>query len=83
MLIDLGDKITYEVKYAGKIYELREPTAKDVQKLQSKVDEGDDFSRFMDFLVSLGLPAEICESLGLSKIKKLTDKLTEEFAEKK
>lgn len=84
-MLDLGAKTVYEIKYDGKTYQLKEPTARDINNYQkaSKENEGKELENLLNFLNDLGLPKEIGEELGLSKIEKLSKYLIGEFSEKK
>lgn len=86
MKIDLGGESKIEVIFSGKTYLLRSPTAKDVVGFQKKVKgsaEDDQITHFNDFLEVLGLPSEVCSSLDLTQIKKLSDGIMGVFSEKK
>lgn len=81
MKIDLGESVKYEVVFEGKKYELREPTLADA-RLVKQAGEGDNIQGFIDFVVALGLPEEVASSLGLSKIKTLTEALMGDIEKK-
>jgi hypothetical protein len=85
MDIDLGQNVAYKVKIDGKEYELREPSVKDVMHFQESMKDGEQesVSKTISFISDLGLPLEVCENLGLSKLKKLVDSLVGELNEKK
>lgn len=85
MVLDLGSKTVYEVKYEGRVFSLREPTAKDINDYQKagEGEAGQSVENLLDFLNSLGLPKEVGEELGMSKLQMLTEHLTKEFSEKK
>lgn len=83
MKIDLGEAVKFEVSFSGKMYSLREPTVKDIAAFQSSSEEGKDVNSFINFVVSLGLPQEIAEQLGVTKLKRLADGLLSELQEKK
>lgn len=82
MEIDLGEDVVFKVKLSGKIYELREPTVKDVKVLQT-AGEGDSDEAILDFIISLGMPKDVANNLGLMKLQKLSKGLVSTFDEKK
>lgn len=85
MEIDLGQEIVIKVKLGDKCYELREPTVADIESLQHKTSEDETSAArsLQDFVVALGMPREVVESLGFLKLQKLSDGLTNTFSEKK
>lgn len=82
MEIDLGEEIIFKVKLSGNVYELREPTVRDVKILQKAGEEESD-QAVLDFIISLGMPEEIANNLGLMKLQKLSKGLVSTFEEKK
>jgi hypothetical protein len=82
MRIDLGDATKIEVVFGGNTYPMREPTVKDIAKFQAN-GETNSTESFIDFVVGLGLPKDIAESMGVMKLKKLADGLLSEMQEKK
>ena len=85
MVLDLGAKTVYEVKYDGKLYSLQEPTARQINAYQksSSADESNTIESLLDFLSELGLPKEVGNELGISKLQMLTEHLTKKYSEKK
>jgi hypothetical protein len=86
MEIDLGQEITYDVKYNGEIYKLREPSVSDVNKFQQKMkksDDDDNINLTLSFITELGLPDGIAKNLGVQKMKLLVEKIVGELQEKK
>jgi len=83
-MIDLGSEKLYEVKFNNKMYSLREPTVKDASEFQKnqKDSKGDEIGVFINFISTLGMPKEVAENLGLSKIKTLTDAIMGDLEKK-
>lgn len=77
--IDLGEEVKIKVKIGSESYVLREPTQEDIELLSNE----DNNQAFFDFIVKLGLPKHVTESLGVIRLKKLADSLTEELSAKK
>lgn len=85
MEIDLGNEIVIKVKMGKKTYELREPTLNDIEKM-SDVDKEDvkaSNKALQDFIISLGMPEDVVESLGFMRMQKLAQGLTSSFSEGK
>ncbi len=85
MEIDLGNEIIIKVKMGAEVYELREPTVSDIEKM-AMVEEGDvkaSNRALQDFIIGLGMPEQVVESLGFMRMKKLAEGLTSSFSEKK
>ena len=85
MEIDLGKAIVINVKLNGKVYELREPTIDDVEKM-SDIDKEDGRAAnraLQQFAIDLGMPEDVVKSLGILKLKALAEGLTGSFSEKK
>ena len=83
-LIDLGAEVTYSVKVADKVYDLREPSAKEVNKFREEIEKEDKaLEAFTSLVVTIGMPQEVAEGLPISKLRKLADALTEGITEKK
>lgn len=82
MDIDLGNEIVFKVKLNGQTHEMREPTLKDVKNFQAGSAENAE-QGFLDFVVSLGLPLDVAENMGVTKLKKLSESLIVSFDEKK
>jgi len=76
--IDLGSDLEFEVSYNGKEYKLREPSLDDVEKYQksqkSKEDE-ESFDDLKTFICTLGMPIEVINAMGITKVKTLADGL--------
>lgn len=86
MKIDLGQQSNLEVVYSGKSYLLREPTAKDVvgfQKASKVANDDEQMDCFNNFLINLGLPQDVCESLSINKLKQLSEAIIGTVSEKK
>lgn len=84
MEIDLGSTISYKVKFNGKEYSLSEPSVKDVMAFQKEMkDDTENIAHTINFMSKLGLPSEVCESLGVGKLKILVEKITGDMQEKK
>ncbi len=84
-MIDLGQANEMEVKWAGVVYKLREPSAKEMNAYQKqiKADEENSLDLLIQFVSSLGLPKEIAETLSAAKLNQLVEGLVEEMAKKK
>lgn len=82
MKIDLGNAVIFEVTFAGKTYPLREPTVKDISLIQGVASDAN-ANVFVDFVIGLGLPKDVADQLGITKLKKLADGLLSELQEKK
>ena len=85
MEIDLGNEVVITVKINGESYKLREPRMDDVAKItdSENTDPSKVGAAFTDFVVGLGLPEEIANSLGIIRTRKLAEGLTGTLAEKK
>lgn len=83
MEIDLGSEIQFNVKCGSRSWVLREPTFKDVKDFRDASTEDNQETAFLDFLSKLGMPKDDAESLGVLKLKKLTEYLISNFDEKK
>jgi len=81
--IDLGGEIVFNVKLGDKSYQLREPTLKDVKSFKISTDGENAEDAFIDLVVGLGMPREVAEGLGITKLKKLSESLITGFDEKK
>lgn len=85
-MIDLGSSVEFEVKWAGAVYKLREPTAREVHEYQKKAKLDKDQDQSLDLLiqlvVKLGLPLEIAEQLPTSKLNILIDGLVSNITKK-
>lgn len=81
MDIDLGGKTVFRVSYDGKVYALREPTVNDIEMLQAST-AGDEKSvkPFLDLVEKLGMPRDVANNLGITKLKKLADGITGEIS---
>lgn len=77
--IDLGEEVKIKVKIGAESYILREPTQDDLEILNNQ----DNNKAFFDFIINLGLPRNVTEGLGVIRLKRLADKLTEELSAKK
>ena len=60
------------------------PTVKDASEFQKnqKDSKGDEIGVFINFISTLGMPKEVAENLGLSKIKTLTDAIMGDLEKK-
>ena len=84
MEIDLGSSVVYKVKLNGQEYSLKEPSVKDIIGFQKEMkDDKENIAHTVNFINKLGLPKDICEDLGLAKLKMLVEKITGELQEKK
>lgn len=78
--IDLGEEITFKVKYKGVEYSLVEPTVAQIEKLR-KSEDRDGF--LVDFLNELGLPKDVVSGMGMSKATTLLESITNLVSKKK
>ncbi len=85
-MIDLGSSVEFEVKWAGAVYKLREPSAKEMGIYQSKIEEaqakGNSIDALIQFVSDLGLPKEIAEALPASKLAVLVESIVGEIGKK-
>jgi hypothetical protein len=83
-MIDLGQASEIEVKWAGAVYKLREPSAKEMNSYQKRIkaDESQGLDVLIEFVSSLGFPREICETLPAGKLNRLVESLVEEITKK-
>lgn len=83
-MIDLGHSSEIEVKWAGEVYKLREPSAREMNFYQKKMklDGADHIELLVDFVSSLGMPKEVCESLPAAKLNVLIESLVSEITKK-
>lgn len=84
--IDLGNDVEFEVKYAGAVYALREPSAREMNEYQKalKADEKNErgIELLIDFVSRLGLPKDVAEKMPGSKLNRLVSGLVEGMAKK-
>ena len=80
MDIDLGNEIIFNVKLNGQSYKLREPTYKDIKKLNADKDNEE---ASIDLLCDLGLPKEVADGMGVLQLTKLIKTITGSLEEKK
>ena len=81
--IDLGSEVIINVKMGDKVYALREPTLDDIESM-SNVDSGDTKAAnkmLQDFVIGLGMPEDVVKSLGIIRLKKLSEGLTNSFSD--
>lgn len=81
MDIDLGQDVSFNVKYNGQAYVLREPTVRETQGLKL-AQEQDDLA-VIRFLSSLGLPEDVALNMPITKMKKLVEGMVGAISEKK
>ena len=72
-MIDLGDAVAITVKYQGQEYSLREPTTAELKKLHEDERGDSDPRAIFEFLETLGMPLDVVEKLGVSRIKALLE----------
>lgn len=83
MEIDLGSEVVIKVKVGSEVYELREPTLDDIEKM-SDIDKEDvkaSNKALQDFIIGLGMPKDVVKSLGFLRMNKLAKGLTSSFSE--
>ena len=84
--IDLGSSAVFKVLVNGREIELREPLTKELKEMASKMKEvGDENSDqvFVDFVVKLGMPKDVADSLGAIRLKKMSEGILGGLSEKK
>jgi hypothetical protein len=82
MEINLDSEILVRAKFGGQTFELREPTVKQVQAFQKMMKDGDEMDSYLEFLEDLGLPKDVTENLGITKLQKLSEGLLGNFEKK-
>lgn len=82
MEIDLGPEIVITIKMGNDSYELREPTVDDVEAM-TKAEDGETNKALIALLIDLGLPKDVANSLGIIRLKRLSDGLMKGFESKK
>lgn len=85
MEIDLGKEIVIKVKMGAEVYELREPTLDDIERMTA-VDKDDvkaSNKALQEFIIGLGMPEDVVKSLGFMRMTKLAKGLTSSFSEGK
>lgn len=84
MKIDLGQVIVYEVTLGEKTFSLREPTVKDIKKMQdeTKTMGENSLEAYLNFLSEIGLPKDVAETMGISKMQMLTESLVSSVGKK-
>lgn len=82
--IDLGNEIVYTVKIGSQSFEMREPSALEIEEFKRSVDaQGEStITPAIELVVKLGLPKENAEKLGLQKLNKLLEGLTGDLQKK-
>lgn len=78
--IDLGDEVKLKVRYAGKDYNLREPSVGEIEGLKNSDSDKIDIP---EFLSKLGMPSEVTRAMSLSKAKMLMDAMMDFVTKKK
>jgi hypothetical protein len=71
--IDLGKEVIFNVKLGEKEFKLTEPTVLQIEKFRKGIDENKDnvVEHSMNLIVELGMPKEVVESLGATKLNLL------------
>jgi len=84
-LIDLGAEVTFNVKIGSAEYKLSEPSVLQVAAFRDelKQDEDKSIECFLSLVTKLGMPKEVAESLGVSKLAILAESLTKGVSKKK
>jgi hypothetical protein len=63
----------------GSVHTIKFPTVKQTREFQLNKDEKkSELDQGIDFLVSLGMPREICEELEMAHVKKIFDLIESE-----
>lgn len=83
--IDLGEDIEFQVKYRGAVYQLREPSAKEISSYQKRLEGAgaeDATSALLAFVSNLGMPIDIAEAMPASKLNALVRGLLDGMSKK-
>jgi hypothetical protein len=80
--IDLSESYVLEVKRGDVIYRLRDPKVSEIESFEKAFSKGEK-GAFDTLLISIGLPKEVCEDLGVVAKKRITEALTETLVDKK
>ena len=86
MEIDLGTEVSIKVKVNGDEYMLREPNFDDLDKMNKTMEGLDDNHKhrgFEELVIDLGMPKDVVKTLGVIRIKKLSEGLLGALSEKK
>lgn len=77
MDLDLGSRAVKKVKYGDVVFDVSIPTVYQVQEFNKKVSAAEENSAvyFLELLIDLGLPKEVCEKLDILQAKKLAEEL--------
>jgi hypothetical protein len=82
-IIDLGEDISFLVKYKGKEISLREPTLSEIEMFQDQDSSDNSLKSIELFLKKLGAPDGFAGELGVSKAKILVEDIVEKLTKKK
>lgn len=85
-MIDLGQKTEFEVRWAGVVHKLREPTAKEMsgyqQLVENKKSDSEAVGLLIQFVAMLGMPESVANELPVSKLSLLVESLIGEISKK-
>ena len=84
--ISLDSTPSIKAKFAGQVYNIKEPTVLQVQEFQEKAKSEENgqpsFEQTMEFLSNLGLPKDVLHKLTISKLNELTSVITGQLEKK-
>jgi len=80
--LDLGATVEFEVKVGGEFYVISEPSVRQISDHKDGISDGNT-DAFLDLLVDIGMPRDVCDGLSVSQLRKLADGLVGDLAEKK
>lgn len=79
MDLDLGSKVTCNVKVDGAEYKISAPTVLQTEKYQKELNkvenDGQSVGAFIDFLEQLGMPRNVSQNLDVVQLRKLSEGL--------
>jgi hypothetical protein len=84
-MIKVDSALVLEFEINGAAYRIDEPSVKQVRDFinKSKASDKDDFEITIDFIVNLGLPKDVANSLTPRQLKTILNSLVSELSEKK
>ena len=83
MDIDLGEELVFNVRLGDKVYKMSEPTVHRLEAYREKQSGNESMLPAIELLVDLGLPKQVGETMGVTKLTKLIEGITGALTEKK
>jgi len=83
MDIDLGEELVFNVRLGDKVYKMSEPTVQRLEAYREKQSGNESMLPAIELLVDLGLPKQVGETMGVTKLTKLIEGITGALTEKK